>query len=235
MGNVNMEAYQVHFEGKSVAEKLKELDETVKENEQEIDSLSDIVSIKADRIDIAPIFSEESAYSAGDLVYNSNSLWKFSVDHAAGDWDPSEVSAVNIDMELSELKNTLSNLKVDLMTKLWENPNPTSSFAQQNIELSSSDYDMLLLIYNANVNSGNQRCLSNVTIKGKSVMLDISEYAGSSPNYIASNRIRYGTYIDNTHYSFTDCIVTGNGTDNTLCVPIAIYGIRTTISVRVTA
>ena len=109
MGNVNMEAYQVHFEGKSVAEKLKELDETVKENEQEIDSLSDIVSIKADRIDIAPIFSEESAYSAGDLVYNSNSLWKFSVDHATGDWDPSEVSAVNIDMELSELKNTLSN------------------------------------------------------------------------------------------------------------------------------
>lgn len=108
MGNVNMEAYQVHFEGKSVAEKLKELDETVKENEQEIDSLSDIVSIKADRIDIAPIFSEESAYSAGDLVYNSNSLWKFSVDHAAGDWDPSEVSAVNIDMELSELKNTIN-------------------------------------------------------------------------------------------------------------------------------
>ena len=108
MGNVNMEAYQVHFEGKSVAEKLKELDETVKENEQEIDSLSDIVSIKADRIDIAPIFSEESAYSAGDLVYNSNSLWKFSVDHAAGDWDPSEVSAVNIDMELSELKNTFT-------------------------------------------------------------------------------------------------------------------------------
>lgn len=112
MGNVNMEAYQVHFEGKSVAEKLKELDETVKENEQEIDSLSDIVSIKADRIDIAPIFSEESAYSAGDLVYNSNSLWKFSVDHAAGDWDPSEVSAVNIDMELSELKNTITANKV---------------------------------------------------------------------------------------------------------------------------
>lgn len=119
MGNVNMEAYQVHFEGKSVAEKLKELDETVKENEQEIDSLSDIVSIKADRIDIAPIFSEESAYSAGDLVYNSNSLWKFSVDHAAGDWDPSEVSAVNIDMELSELNNTLTRMLItDITTSI---------------------------------------------------------------------------------------------------------------------
>lgn len=125
MGNVNMEAYQVHFEGKSVAEKLKELDETVKENEQEIDSLSDIVSIKADRIDIAPIFSEESAYSAGDLVYNSNSLWKFSVDHAAGDWDPSEVSAVNIDMELSELKNTLIAYP-DYADQTWIlNPNTT--------------------------------------------------------------------------------------------------------------
>ena len=207
-------------------------------NGQEINSFLGVENALADKTDddaVAPEFNDETAYSTGEMVYKDGQLYKFDSDHAAGAWDASEVSPTTVAAEFNQLKNTLSNLKVDLMTKLWENPNPTSSFAQQNIELSSSDYDMLLLIYNANVNSGNQRYLSNVTIKGKSVMLDISEYVGSSPNYIASNRIRYGTYIDNTHYSFTDCIVTGNGTDNTLCVPIAIYGIRTTMSVRVTA
>ena len=173
MGNVNMEAYQVHFEGKSVAEKLKELDETVKENEQEIDSLSDIVSIKADRIDIAPIFSEESAYSAGDLVYNSNSLWKFSVDHAAGDWDPSEVSAVNIDMELSELKNTIIDqtagetfiIDTTLMPLFYDGA-AYSGYVSFPFAAKNTNYTVALneVIQN---NIGNVTAIATVTVKKK--------------------------------------------------------------------
>lgn len=38
-------------------------------------------------------------------------------------------------------------VSIDLMTKLWGNPNPTAAFASQYVILTSDDYDLLLFIY----------------------------------------------------------------------------------------
>lgn len=98
MGNVNMEAYQIHTNDKDAPDVQKALD-ILKASESQT---SEAVGVKADRIDIAPVFSTESAYSAGDIVYHSNSLYKFITDHAVGAWNAEEVEAINIAMAIKE-------------------------------------------------------------------------------------------------------------------------------------
>lgn len=217
MGNVNMEAYQVHYDGNTVAEKLKELDETVQENEQEIDSLSDIVSIKADKIDIAPIFSEEDAYSAGDLVYHSGRLWKFSVDHAAGEWDSSEVSAVNIGIELSELKNTLKDLEIE---EIWENPYPNIAFAGTTIQKNLSKYRFVVIEWNDHDTSG----LLWIRVGGARCKACMMSWTSQYMLICITRDVTAET----TGVTFADCKRVANGslqTSNTLHVPKRIYGV----------
>ena len=143
MGNVNMEAYQVHYSGdKSVADKLKELDAIAQQIEDLPTFTSDdrvfleavpampaaegktvLTAITDDQgeteltyetpevesEDIAPEFSEEVAYGEGDLVYYEGILYKFTADHAAGAWDPSEVTQTTVAAEFNALKNTLND------------------------------------------------------------------------------------------------------------------------------
>ena len=144
MGNVNMEAYQIHCGGdKSLAEKLTELDAIA----QQIGDLPTFTSDdrafleavpafpaaegktvltattddqgeteltyetpEVEQEDIAPAFSEDDAYSAGALVYYEGNLYKFTADHTAGAWDPSEVTTTSAAEEFNELKNTITNV-----------------------------------------------------------------------------------------------------------------------------
>lgn len=57
--------------------------------------------------DIAPVFDDTTAYSDGDLVYYDGVLYKFDADHAAGAWDPTEVTQTSVSAEFNALKNTL--------------------------------------------------------------------------------------------------------------------------------
>lgn len=116
------------------------------------------------------------------------------------------------------------DISVELMTKLWENPSPTASFSAQNIQLSSSDYDLLLVI--ANMEATNPYAITTIFEKGKNGIIGIS--TGTS-----GFRFRQFTYSDAT----TIAVGSGNknGTDDTVCIPIAIYGIKTTASVKVSA
>lgn len=43
-----------------------------------------------------PAFTTIDAYSTGDKVYYNNKLWVFSTDHAAGEWDETEVSEFSV-------------------------------------------------------------------------------------------------------------------------------------------
>lgn len=121
------------------------------------------------------------------------------------------------------------DISVELMTKLWENPSPTSSFASQNITLSSADYDLLLIIYRWSTTSDTN--LSVIAKKGQSFAMIIPTNGGST----ARNYERYATYTDETHYAIDNCSYTGGTTSNNNAIPIAVYGIKTTASVKISA
>ncbi len=61
-----------------------------------------------------PAFSTVTAYSAGDIVFYNNTLWKFTSNHTAGAWNAAEVEAV----DLKTLIDALASLGVDLKLAL---------------------------------------------------------------------------------------------------------------------
>ena len=119
MGNVNMEAEQVHYRNNSL--------KTLKTVKAAIDNLfsresqmaGDITDLhaymleKAAMVDIAPEFSAEQPYFMDDIVYNNRKLYRFTADHDAGEWDLSEV-------ELAEIG--------DIITSILKRPAPVSTF-----------------------------------------------------------------------------------------------------------
>lgn len=62
---------------------------------------------------LAPVFSASTAYSAGDAVMHQGKLWRFTADHAAGDWtgsDAVEVDVATLNSDKANLIKTYSKL-----------------------------------------------------------------------------------------------------------------------------
>lgn len=130
MGNVNMEAYQVHYKGdESVADHLHAIDNDIEkaavlpdlptaEGKTVLTAVTDgqgdteltYETPEVEGCDIAPVFDDTAAYSAGDLVYYDGVLYKFDADHAAGAWDPTEATQTSVAVEFNQLKNTLNGV-----------------------------------------------------------------------------------------------------------------------------
>lgn len=109
---------------------------------------------------------------------------------------------------------------------LWENPNPSATFAPQNINLNSDKYDLLLFIYKYDNNSS--ECYSTTIPKGNNVRFD-ANIAISSGNY-AVIRNRKLVCTNATQYSVEEAYSQNtNGarsTNNNALIPYKIYGIK---------
>lgn len=106
------------------------------------------------------------------------------------------------------------------MKKLWENTDPTQTFAAQDVALSSSDYDLLQIEYIQNTNNGTHKSI--IISKGCDAHLD------SSAGYCL---YRTMTYTDATHYAVANGKVTTtygsqDTNNNNVCIPYVIYGIK---------
>lgn len=60
----------------------------------------------ADLSVIAPAFSAETAYTAGEYVTYESKLYKFTIDHAAGAWDVSDVTEITVSDDLEKTYKT---------------------------------------------------------------------------------------------------------------------------------
>lgn len=122
------------------------------------------------------------------------------------------------DADLNEVKSVV-NGAIDQIenitgTILWTNPNPTSSFASQDITLSSDDYDVLEIIY-MTFSTNNQA--SSVKIpKGYSTRVTTSLSSGTVYT-------REYTYNSDTSYTIGS---TSGGTAQNL-YPLYIIGYKT--------
>lgn len=126
------------------------------------------------------------------------------------------------------------NISADLLTELWSNPNPTADFTSQNITLSSSDYDFLLILANY-VKSGTNYIPPIICPKGDSFMLTtaIAVSGGARSFYRSGNRTSDTTYVvGNCDYATG---VTAASTANNYLIPMVIYGIKKTINLNFSA
>lgn len=108
MGNVNMEARQVHVRDnnkktwRTVADALKALEASGASVAEDITELYTRDASRANKDDIANEFSAEQAYYTGDYVYYQGSLFKFTAFHAAGEWSSEDVVPAQIGKAIAD-------------------------------------------------------------------------------------------------------------------------------------
>ena len=122
MGNVNMEAKDVHYRGgnkpMSVEEAIKAAGtEITPEEKTWIDSIPVLTTSNAGKTDqdvIAPEFDAEAGvYAVGDKVMYEGKLYEFTSAHETpGDWDSTEVSETTVADDLNSLESGLSNYEI---------------------------------------------------------------------------------------------------------------------------
>lgn len=101
---------------------------------------------------------------------------------------------------------------------LWKNPAPSTTFATQDITLSSSDYNMLIWIFDTYVFSGLSE--SEMSLKGFGVRTSISNGTGTA--FITR------TITRNSDTSFTVGSGYNDGTvDENSLIPRVVYGFKT--------
>ena len=113
-------------------------------------------------------------------------------------------------------------IDAELLVPLWTNPSPTAAFAAQDITLSSSDYDFLLVITRYAANTG-YITSSTIVPKGRDVLL----------NYCLNNVVRNRTmiYVSATKYSVGDGY-SNNTTENSVVIPQYIYGFKKSVKIK---
>lgn len=124
------------------------------------------------------------------------------------------------------------NIEVDLMKKLWENPNPTSSFTAQTVTLASDDYDFIDVY--AKVYSNNERYIWVRIQKNTSGYIEMGEPSNNGSDV----RARLAT-LNGTNLTFDSARWARNGVasavnDSTL-IPTVVYGIKQKFTISLSA
>ena len=57
---------------------------------------------------LAPNFDAEASYSEGDHVIYGDNLYRFKVDHSAGEWNAAHADQITIDTEIKRLEGIMS-------------------------------------------------------------------------------------------------------------------------------
>lgn len=103
------------------------------------------------------------------------------------------------------------NISEVKMQKLWQNPNPTSSF-EGSILLSSNDYDFLFFIVGYETAN---------PVRVPSMLVD----KGNGTYFCYGDTGRAINYVNDTTYVAANCYK-GSNIDNNRLVPISVYGIK---------
>lgn len=109
------------------------------------------------------------------------------------------------------------------IVKLWENPDPTVEFPEQEITLASSDYDILEVFFKQGGVTMSNRGFADSDI------LTSYNVAGLDANgkHTAVILCRGFAYINNMKYRVESCIDSRDGsTRNNLMIPYRIYGYK---------
>lgn len=137
------------------------------------------------------------------------------------------LNAQNLNKIQENVENEINRMKPKI---LWQNPNPTVTFNEQDIILNSDDYDMLLVIYKEY--KGQIFMMSNFTVKGLNVkLIDASDY-GASGNYYIATYLRRIVRNSDTSFHVNSCFVhynsgTTNKEDNNYLIPLYFIGYKT--------
>lgn len=173
---------------------------------------------KTDVATVEPSTTASRSYSVGELVYVNGNLYKVIASISLG-----SAFTVGTNIQSTTVSGAMGAGGVS-MSKLWENPNPSASFAAQTITLASGDYDFTRWIFG----TGSETVRVSVDCeKGKNTLLSA---ALTNSTYGTTNIQRTATFSSDTVYNVGAGSLGRPGsaatTDNTVCKPLTVYGIK---------
>lgn len=128
--------------------------------------------------------------------------------------DVADINKVTDD-DMNMIKNAHNDING---TILWTNPNPTQELEEQNITLSSSDYDMMLVLFKRARDQDD--LVSGTTIKGYGMR--VVTIAGDG-----KTRRRVLNYVNSTTYTVTNAFSEDGTQINGALVPLYVIGYKT--------
>ena len=176
-----------------------------------------------DNSNLAPIEATTTAsrsYLVGDYLMLQGEFYKVISAISIGD-----TLTVGTNIQNTNVGDEITDIKTfNFITKLWENPEPTQSYGASTINLSSSDYDMLLIIFNAYASQGQYD--STIVNKGNNIRLISASYTGTTSQTFLRNISR----VSDTNFTVAGAYINGTQNNNAL-IPYQIYGIKMSIGV----
>lgn len=103
---------------------------------------------------------------------------------------------------------------------LWENSNPNTNFRSQTVSLDLSKYDMLQIFFKNGATSSSYAASLMALIDGRNYMMTMPHFAASGGN---SYRMLVPT---STGITFNSGYIGGQGQNDSINIPYAIYGIK---------
>lgn len=138
-------------------------------------------------------------------------------------------------LDIINVPSVSGSIPVELLKTLWENPNPTAEFAAQNITLASDDYDFLIVLYNPMIGINVYLRATAIISKGAHTILS---YTFANDDSVGCAN-RWFVYVNDTTYSADVGYGENSGSTrsqtNGACVPVAIYGIKSSVNVDMSA
>ena len=172
------------------------------------------------------------------LSYDStNSEWKNVDDVTVYTWEqwsaltPAQQQAIP-KAKITGAPGVEGPINIELIKTLWTNPSPTSAFATQVITFTSDDYDFLLIIYAASTGATSFK-KSVICRKDDPTDLEIYYKASESANDLMASRQVLLVQDTDSKLWIQNARVANNSEDNTKCIPIAVYGIKSSVTVDV--
>ena len=184
---------------------------TASQASQDVTTLTGTVNTLSSTVSSVQTTANNASQTASSALNTANT--------ANGKADTNASAITTIESNVSALQTETAGLKG---TILWTNSSPTSSFSQQNITLSSSNYDMYEVIYcyGASSTVTNVKTTGKLT-KGTNTELDFIYINDSN---VLIMRRRDFTYIDDKHYT----VGNNTGADGDYaCRPLYVIGYNT--------
>lgn len=139
--------------------------------------------------------------------------------------DMNEIKSV-VNNNASEISTNTQDIANITGTILWTNSSPTSNFTAQDINLSSSDYDVLEVYYTIGANTTDM--MSQKVIKGYGTLLQCNIIANNNiyHRYRTFSRTNDTKYAVGSGYQQTTNSGTASQADSAIC-PIYVVGYKT--------
>lgn len=207
----------------SMASDVASASATASQASQDVSALTSTVNTLSSNVTAVTTTANNAQSTATSALNTANTA------NGKADTNANDISTIN--SNLTTINTKVANITGSI---LWTNPTPNADFAQQQITLSSDDYDELEFYFN--ISKTGNKIYTCKTLKGYGGDVNTITELNENVSQYTGFRQRHINYVDNTHYQITNCLTRKNTSgqttpdvENNDFIPLYVIGYKTGI------